>query len=57
MAEGSFPLVVRSLDALHLASAAVWCDADQPSELALWSLDRQMGFRAAAMGFSAPLLY
>jgi predicted nucleic acid-binding protein len=55
-AEGSFPLVVRSLDALHLASATVWCDAESPSELALWSLDRQMNLCAAAMGFATPLL-
>jgi predicted nucleic acid-binding protein len=55
-AEGSFPLVVRSLDALHLASAAVWCDSDAPSELELWSLDRQMNLCAAAMGFATPLL-
>jgi predicted nucleic acid-binding protein len=55
-AEGSFPLLVRSLDALHLASAAVWCAAFPASELELWSLDRQMNLCAAAMGFGTPLL-
>jgi Predicted nucleic acid-binding protein, contains PIN domain len=55
-AEGSFPLVVRSLDALHLASAALWCEPEAYSEMEVWSLDRQMNLCAAAMGFITPLL-
>lgn len=55
-AEGSFPVVVRSLDALHLASAALWCEPAPASELAVWTLDRQFNICAAAMGFSTPLL-
>src|SRR5208283_338986 len=50
-AEGSFPLVIRSLDALHLASAALWCEPAPPSELAVWTLDKQLNLCAAAMGF------
>jgi len=55
-AEGSFPLVVRSLDALHLASAALWCEPAPPSDLAVWSYDRQHNLCAAAMGFATPFL-
>jgi len=55
-AEGSFPLLVRSLDALHLSSAELWCGAAPASELEVWSLDRQMNLCAAAMGFATPLM-
>ena len=55
-AEGSFPIIIRSLDALHLASAALWCEPAPASDLAVWTLDRQFNLCAAAMGFATPLL-
>ncbi len=59
-AEGPYPLVVRTLDALHLASAELWLadteSAGQPSSLAVWSLDERMNHCAAHLGFSTPLL-
>jgi predicted nucleic acid-binding protein len=55
-AEGSFPLVVRSLDAIHLASALAWNGNAEPGELQLWSLDRQLNQCAAAMGLATPWL-
>ena len=59
-AEGPYPLVVRSLDALHLASAESWLadtdTADEPATLAVWSLDERMNHCAAHLGFATPLL-
>ena len=59
-ASGPYPLVIRTMDALHLASAELWQRADagqdRPVELSIWSLDRQMNLCAAQLGFSTPLL-
>jgi hypothetical protein len=59
-AEGPYPLVVRSLDAIHLASAERWLitefpDAD-PGRVSVWSLDTRMNQCAALLGFGAPLM-
>jgi hypothetical protein len=48
--------VVRSLDAIHLASALAWNGNAEPGELQLWSLDRQLNQCAAAMGLATPWL-
>jgi predicted nucleic acid-binding protein len=55
-AEASFPLVIRTLDALHLASAVAWLGQDDPMNMEIWTLDRQFNLCAAAMGFVTPLL-
>ena len=55
-AEGSFPLVIRTLDALHLASAIAWLGDEDPQNLSLWTMDRQFNLCAAAMGYKTPLL-
>lgn len=59
-AEGPYPLVLRTLDALHLACAESWLAdtdaADEPSSLAVWSLDERMNHCAAHLGFATPLL-
>ncbi len=59
-AEGPFPLVTRTLDALHLASAEAWLAATEPAAgpetLALWTLDERMNYCAAQLGFATPLL-
>jgi predicted nucleic acid-binding protein len=55
-AEGNFPLVIKTLDALHLASAIAWLGDEDPANLSIWSLDRQFSLCAAAMGYKTPLL-
>jgi len=55
-AEGPYPLVVRTLDALHLASAELWAGSDPLSSVAVWSLDERMNHCAAQLGFQTPLL-
>lgn len=60
-AEGPYPLVIRTLDAIHLAAAELWLDeasdrdAD-PGELSVWSLDERMNHCASQLGFQTPLL-
>ena len=58
-AEGPYPLPIRTLDAIHLASAERWLfatDEDASFDaLSIWSLDRRMNECAALMGFSTPL--
>ena len=59
-AEGPYPVVVRSLDALHLASAEQWLLAEvpagDPALISLWSFDARMNQCAALLGFSTPLM-
>jgi predicted nucleic acid-binding protein len=59
-AEGPYPVVVRSLDAIHLASAEHWLNAEvpagDPGRVSVWSLDTRMNQCAALLGFSAPLM-
>lgn len=58
-AEGPYPLVVRTLDAIHLASAEQWLQAEVPTGdlalVSLWSFDTRMNQCAALLGFSTPL--
>ena len=56
----SFPVVVRTLDALHLATALLWArDAGytevQDDEVHVFSLDAAFNNGARAIGLSAPL--
>jgi len=55
-AEGAFPLVLRTLDALHLSTACEWLGANRPSSMEIWTLDRQFNLCASSMGFVTPLL-
>jgi predicted nucleic acid-binding protein len=55
-AEGSFPLVIKTLDALHLATAMEWSGTDRFQNMEIWTLDRQFNLCASAMGFVTPLL-
>jgi len=59
-AEGPYPLVVRPVDALHLAAAEVWLSetehATEPPAMAVWTLDERMNHCAAQLGFRTPLL-
>ena len=54
-AEGSFPLVIRTLDALHLSTALEWVGTNRTSTMEIWTLDRQFNLCASAMGFVTPL--
>jgi hypothetical protein len=55
-ASQSFPISIKTLDALHL-STALLLHRELPEELiALFSNDRTMNLCAQAMGFSVPLL-
>jgi hypothetical protein len=54
-AEASFPVLIRTLDALHLATALVWSGDEPLEETEIWTLDRQMSLCAGALGFVTPL--
>jgi len=59
-ASGPYPLNIRTLDAIHLASAEMWLSGElnkDPSEMSVWTLDRQMNLCAAQLGFLTPLLH
>ena len=45
-----FPVAIKTLDAIHLATALVWRDRRAP-DLVFATHDRQLGFAAAALGF------
>jgi hypothetical protein len=54
-AESSFPLVIRTLDALHLSTAIEWAGTDRFQSIEIWTLDRQFNLCASALGFVTPL--
>lgn len=58
-AMGAFPLVVKTLDALHLATGILYAEslaaAPESEHLLLFSHDRGMNRCAAALGFATPL--
>ena len=49
-AAGPFPTVIGTLDAIHLASAALWLEAEPESALGVLTRDGQMETCARAMG-------
>ena len=57
---GPYPLTIRTLDAMHLASAELWASAGGArgsyDNLSIWTLDRKMNLCAAQLAFSTPLL-
>lgn len=58
-ASGPYPLAIRTLDAMHLASAELWRSTDgglgRIDDLSIWTFDQQMNLNAAQLGFSTPL--
>ncbi len=50
----SFPTVLGTLDAIHLASAIIWTQKKE-QELIVYSFDKQLNTCALALGFEAPL--
>ncbi|MDA3949396.1 MAG: type II toxin-antitoxin system VapC family toxin, partial [Spirochaeta sp.] len=57
-AEGPYPVLIRSLDAIHLASAELWLNAEfpagEPERVSVWSFDNRMNQCAALLGFGTP---
>ncbi|MDZ7792194.1 MAG: PIN domain-containing protein [Spirochaetia bacterium] len=53
-AMGAFPVHVKTLDALHLASALVYADTSSGQTVLLFSFDTGMNRCAYALGFTAP---
>lgn len=54
-AMGAFPVSVKTLDALHLASALVLAEKLGEEQLLLFSHDESMNRCARVLGFAAPL--
>jgi hypothetical protein len=54
-AMGAFPLSVKTLDALHLASALVLAEREPESVILVFSHDVRMNRCAKALGFGVPL--
>ena len=54
-AKGAFPVTVKTLDALHLASAAVFAETRINESVLIFSHDSTMNRCAAALGFATPL--
>ena len=54
-AMASFPVSVKTLDALHLASAAAFSEAEPQETVLVFSHDAEMNRCARALGFAAPL--
>lgn len=49
-AAGSFPTVIGTLDAIHLASCLLWAETELSTELAIMSYDEQLTRCAQSMG-------
>jgi predicted nucleic acid-binding protein len=54
-AAGPFPTVIGTLDALHLASALLWREAEPGPELRLLTYDRQLELCAGTQGIRSLL--
>jgi predicted nucleic acid-binding protein len=52
----SFPVVVKTLDALHLATALAFHGTEGSEGVSVFSHDRSMNLCACALGLRAPLL-
>jgi hypothetical protein len=54
-AMGAFPVNVKTLDALHMASALIYTETRPEDTLLVFSHDASLNRCARALGFSAPL--
>jgi hypothetical protein len=54
-AAGPFPTIIGTLDALHLASALLWREAEPGQELLLLTHDRQLELCAGTQGIRSLL--
>ena len=55
-AMGSFPVVTKTLDALHLSTVLVLAEQEEAAGIQVFSYDKAMNLCARALGFGAPLL-
>lgn len=53
-ASESFPLTIKTLDALHLSSALIFHNRRPDERLLIFSFDKQFNRCARALGFTAP---
>jgi predicted nucleic acid-binding protein len=51
-AAGPFPTVIGTLDAIHLASAILWQEAESGSEVRILTRDKQLAQCARALGIA-----
>jgi PIN domain len=49
-AAGSFPTVIGTLDAIHLASAILWQESDPEREMRVLTRDKQLALCARSLG-------
>jgi hypothetical protein len=52
----SFPVIIKTLDAIHLATSLVFQASEGPGSMSVFSHDRSMNLCARALGLRAPLL-
>ena len=52
-AAAAFPTVIGTLDAIHLASALLWADAEPGNEVTILTLDKQLALCARSLGLKA----
>lgn len=52
-AAGPFPTVIGTLDAIHLASALLWREAEPGPELRVLTFDRQLELCAGTLGIAS----
>ena len=50
----AFPVIIKTLDALHLSSALIFKEANEEETMLIFSYDKGMNRCAKAIGFSAP---
>lgn len=55
-AMGAFPVIIKTLDALHIATALIYSERVPYEALLLFSHDDNMNRCARALGFSAPFM-
>lgn len=55
-AAGAFPLPVKTLDALHLATALLFQQENSGEKVVVFTTDNAMNLCARALGFATPLL-
>jgi hypothetical protein len=54
-AMGAFPVVIKTLDAIHVATAHMFGEQNPDETILLFSYDESMNRCARALGLSAPL--
>jgi len=50
----SFPLIIRTLDALHLSSAEIYKEENPNDSILIFTFDRQLNQCAGVMDYTVP---